>query len=84
MNVLYLNTDNTLADCMEVENTNLKENDVVQDYKKLAKKKQVENLCFNFLPASGYFITVADPEGVQGVRLNPTPHFKISYENEII
>ena len=41
VNVLYLNTDNTLADCMEVENTSLKQNDVVQDYKKLAKKKQV-------------------------------------------
>ena len=48
MNVLYLNTDNTLADCMEVENTNLKENDVVQDYKKLAKKKQVEICTFTF------------------------------------
>ena len=41
VNVLYLNKDNTLTDCMEVETTDLKENDVVQDYKKLTKKKQV-------------------------------------------
>lgn len=40
VNVLYLNKDNTLTDCMEVETTDLKENDVVQDYKKLTKKKQ--------------------------------------------
>ena len=42
--VLYLNTDNSLTDCVDVDDAEidkLKEDDKVQDYKKLSRMKQV-------------------------------------------
>ena len=42
------------------------------------------NYCWNaFFSLSLSLSTMADPEGVQGVRLNPLP-LKISYEYRII
>lgn len=40
MIVLYLSADNMLTDCNEIEDEAVKENEVVQDYKKLTRKKQ--------------------------------------------
>ena len=73
VNVLYLNTDNTLADCMDVENTNLKENDVVQDYKKLAKKKQVGICALSFCLLVATLSQWRIQRGFRGL-LEPPPH----------
>lgn len=39
--VLYLSENGTLTDCNEVEDVSIQENELVQDYKKLSRKKQV-------------------------------------------
>ncbi|XP_045190861.1 influenza virus NS1A-binding protein homolog B-like isoform X2 [Mercenaria mercenaria] len=40
MIVLYLNSDNSLTDCDEVDDEVIQDNEVVQDYKKLTRRKQ--------------------------------------------
>ena len=40
MNVLYLNSDNTLRDCADLDDSVLSsDDDMVQDYKLIAKRK---------------------------------------------
>ena len=43
--MLYLNADSTLTDCNDVEDVIIQENELVQDYKKLSRKKQVNRIC---------------------------------------
>lgn len=52
--MLFLNVDNTVTDCNEVEDANVQENDMVQDYRQLSRKKQVrlENWRYVGLPIS--------------------------------
>ncbi|ESP03245.1 hypothetical protein LOTGIDRAFT_237773 [Lottia gigantea] len=42
MNLLYLTRDNTLQDCQEFEDEELKEDDGIQDYRKLKRKQNGE------------------------------------------
>lgn len=42
--MLYLNSDGSLTDCNDVEDVCIQENELVQDYKKLTRKKQVRKM----------------------------------------
>ncbi|GIZ05418.1 influenza virus NS1A-binding protein homolog [Caerostris extrusa] len=41
VHMLYLNTDRTLHDCSDIENGDLQDSEVIQDYKKLSSKVSV-------------------------------------------
>lgn len=41
--MLYLNHDRTLHDCNDIENGDLQDSEVIQDYKKLSRKVSVPN-----------------------------------------
>ena len=41
VHMLYLNTDRTLHDCSDIENGDLQDSEVIQDYKKLSRKVSV-------------------------------------------
>lgn len=41
VNMLYLNSDRTLHDCSDIENGDVQDSEVIQDYKKLSRKVSV-------------------------------------------